>query len=172
MGVDRSNERVEIQRGDDDFDLSKLDTPKFGKIDPANTPHQGGNTWAGGTGGYNTAGLGGIGGPFRLDAGHDVKQMSDQAKAQVPEEIKKKARQIAQKEYQKRLKEIDMSEHDASQYEKMYNKIGKQVTMLKNVIESLQAKEKERQWAKNQTSGDLDDGKLIEGITGEKNIFR
>ena len=36
----------------------------------------GGNTWAGGTGGRDTAGLGGIGGPYRLDAGHNVQQVS------------------------------------------------------------------------------------------------
>ena len=37
----------------------------------------------GGTGGYNTAGLGGVGGPFRVDAGHDVHQIPDSAKEQV-----------------------------------------------------------------------------------------
>lgn len=31
---------------------------------------------------------------------------------------------------------------------------------------------KERQWLKNQTHGDLDDGRIIEGLTGEKNIYR
>ena len=32
------------------------DGPKHGKIDKSNNPHVGGNTWAGGTGGSNTAG--------------------------------------------------------------------------------------------------------------------
>lgn len=35
----------------------KADGPKQGKIDPKNAPHHGGNTWAGGTGGSNTAGM-------------------------------------------------------------------------------------------------------------------
>jgi hypothetical protein len=38
-------------------------TAKHGKEDPNNDPHVGGNTWAGGTGGRDTAGLGGKGGP-------------------------------------------------------------------------------------------------------------
>jgi hypothetical protein len=42
--------------------------PKHGKIDPENTPHVGGNTWAGGSGGRDTAGLGGKGGTYRHDA--------------------------------------------------------------------------------------------------------
>ena len=56
-------------------------------MDPSNAPHIGGNTWAGGTGGRDTAGLGGKGGPYRLDAGHDVFQLSDQEKQAVPEEV-------------------------------------------------------------------------------------
>ena len=47
----------------------------MGKIDPTGNPHVGGNQWAGGTGGRDTAGLGGRGGPYRLDAGHDVHQV-------------------------------------------------------------------------------------------------
>ncbi|KPJ19943.1 Uncharacterized protein KIAA0564-like [Papilio machaon] len=53
-----------------------VSSPKYGKDDPDNKPHVGGNTWAGGTGGRDTAGLGGKGGPYRLDKGHDVHQVS------------------------------------------------------------------------------------------------
>ena len=36
--------------------VGDLDSPKHGKIDPTGAPHVGGNTWAGGTGGRDTAG--------------------------------------------------------------------------------------------------------------------
>ena len=36
----------------------------------------------------------------------------------------------------------------------------------------IQAKSKERQWLKHQMTGELDDMKLIEGLTGEKNIYK
>ncbi|WKY14985.1 hypothetical protein Q1695_000475 [Nippostrongylus brasiliensis] len=169
---DEQNLRLEFEREADAFDISKLDDPKIGKFDPANAPHHGGNQWMGGTGGYSTAGLGGVGGPFRLDAGHDVHQMPESAKRQVPEHILKKAREIAKAEYQKKLKEIAMSEYDADAYMSLWDKIEKHSIHLRTVIEQLEAKKKERQWARHQTSGDLDDGKLIEGITGEKNIYR
>ena len=39
-------------------------------------------------------------------------------------------------------------------------------------VRMLQAKGKEREWLKHQTYGDLDEAKLIEGITGEKAIYR
>lgn len=37
---------------------------------------------------------------------------------------------------------------------------------------TFQAKGKERQWLKNQTYGDLDDAKLIDGLTGEKSVYK
>ena len=59
------------------------------QVDDKNAPHVGGNTWAGGTGGRDTAGLGGKGGPYRLDAGHDVHQLSDEEKNNIPDEVRK-----------------------------------------------------------------------------------
>lgn len=50
--------------------------PKFGRWDDNNEPHVGGNQWAGGTGGSDTAGLGGRGGPFRLDRGESTTSLS------------------------------------------------------------------------------------------------
>ena len=81
----------------------------FHQVDPNNEPHVGGNTWAGGTGGRDTAGLGGKGGPYRLDAGHDVFQLSDEEKNAVPEEVMRAARGMGQKAFKERLRIL--SEH-------------------------------------------------------------
>lgn len=72
VGTELENSlRVEYTR----FSGKDVTAPKHGKEDPKNEPHVGGNTWAGGTGGRDTAGLGGKGGPYRLDKGHDVHQV-------------------------------------------------------------------------------------------------
>lgn len=71
-------------------------SPKHGKVDPKNTPHTGGNTWAGGTGGSDTAGLGGRGGPYRLDAGHHVTQVDEAEKMDVSDEARRAAKAMAQ----------------------------------------------------------------------------
>ena len=60
----------------------------------------------GGTGGRGTAGLGGLGGPYRLDGGSNVFQVSDEMKAQVPEDVLKAARQMSRKAYEERLRQI------------------------------------------------------------------
>ncbi|XP_023163601.1 von Willebrand factor A domain-containing protein 8 isoform X2 [Drosophila hydei] len=146
--------------------------PKFGKLDPKNEPHVGGNTWAGGSGGRDTAGLGGKGGPFRFDKSHTVYQLTDEEKADIPEEIKQAARAMNRKLYEQKLQEIKMSAHDHRLYAQFSEANQKQVLQLKNMLETLQSKSKERQWQKYQTYGDVDDTRLIEGITGEKNIYR
>jgi hypothetical protein len=56
----------------------ELNAPKHGKED--DEEHHGGNTFAGGTGGRDTAGLGGVGGPYRLAKKENtrVEQLSDE----------------------------------------------------------------------------------------------
>nr|CAD7453760.1 unnamed protein product [Timema tahoe] len=149
-----------------------VNAPKHGKVDEKGDPHVGGNTWAGGTGGRDTAGLGGKGGPYRLDAGHKVHQVSQEEKDAVPEHVKRAAHDMAQRAFKQRLREIQMSEYDATLYSKFSDAVSRQVQALRVILGTLQAKAKERQWMKHQTSGELDDAKLIEGLTGERNIYR
>lgn len=112
------------------------------------------------------------GGPYRLDKGHKVHQLSDQEKDNIPEHVKKAAREMNRKAFADKLKEIKMSPYDHSIYESFSLPVQKQVQQLRNILNSLQAKSKERLWQRHQTSGELDDAKLIEGITGERNIYR
>ena len=86
--------------------------PKHGKVDEQGNPHVGGNTWAGGSGGSDTAGLGGRGGPYRLDGGHPVHQVSDADKAAVSAESRAAAAEMAKEALAARLEEIDMSARD------------------------------------------------------------
>lgn len=149
-----------------------LDEPKHGKEDPNNDPHVGGNTWAGGTGGSDTAGLGGRGGPYRLYKGHKVHQVSQAAKDQVTEEAKRKARAIAQRELDKRLEDIDMGKSEWKSYQRYLSRIQQETDQLRSILQHTTANAKERTWIKHQSSGELDDAKLIDGIAGEKLIFK
>jgi hypothetical protein len=65
-----------------------------------------------------------------------------------------------------------MSEYDADAYNQLAVRIRKQVRMLRGIIDSLESRKHDREWAKHQTSGDFDDAKIIEGMTGDKNIYR
>ncbi|KAJ7057255.1 AAA domain-containing protein [Mycena amicta] len=108
--------------------------------------HSGGNRWAGGTGGRDTAGMGGRGGYKRIYKGGDIKQVSDALKEQVPDHIREKAREMALQELQRRFLAATQS-HMVSLYD---------------LLEHLAAKEEERVWVKRQTDGELDDSRLTE----------
>ncbi|KAG2378887.1 hypothetical protein C9374_008035 [Naegleria lovaniensis] len=147
--------------------------PKHGKED--DLPHVGGNTFAGGSGGSDTAGLGGFGGPYRLaKKGNPVLQVSDEVKKKVSKEILERARKMAEEAYQKRLQEIDMSKDEMNLYAQYKNNVTQQIDQLRKTLSSLKWKdeEEERVWVKNQTSGEIDDNKIVEGIVGEKNIYK
>ena len=65
-----------------------------------------------------------------------------------------------------------MSEYDAEMYEAFSLRVRRQVQSLRVILDSLQAKGEERVWHRHQTSGELDDTKLIEGLTGERAIYK
>ena len=149
-----------------------LDAPKFGQWDDKNEAHVGGSNWAGGTGGSNTAGLGGRGGPYRLDRGHKVHQVTDEAKAAVSEEAATVARELAEKGLEDKLREIDMSSGEWEMYHGLASPIKSSVANLRNTLASAASKKAERTWLKRQSHGELDDSRLVDGIVGEKNVFK
>lgn len=148
------------------------DLPKHGKEDPKNAPHVGGNTWAGGTGGSDTAGLGGRGGPYRLDKGHAVHQVSDEDKAHVSEESRRKAAKMAQEALQKRLQEISMGQTDYDLFKRYSVSVEMPVRVLKDALLELLQRKKERVWLRMQSHGELDEDKIVDGLAGERLIFK
>lgn len=151
---------------------TRASSPKHGKVDPENKPHVGGNQWAGGTGGSDTAGLGGRGGPYRLDLGHPVHQISEEMKQQVSEEAKERARQMAEEALTKKLKELDMGELDWQRYDSIRSEVDESINQLRSHLKDLKKRCEERIWLKNQSSGELDENKIIDALSGEKDIFK
>ncbi|KAH9643451.1 hypothetical protein HF086_002570 [Spodoptera exigua] len=98
--------------------------------------------------------------------------LSEAEKDDVPEHVKKAAREMNRKAFEERLKEIKMSEFDANLYGQFHRAVQQQIGALRGVLAELQAKKKERHWSRHQTSGELDDGKIIEGLAGERSIYR
>ncbi|KAI5120535.1 hypothetical protein M0805_004543 [Coniferiporia weirii] len=175
LGIDAAREATKKQIKDVKFEPSgstELKEPKFGKEDEKNEEHSGGNTWAGGTGGRDTAGLGGRGGYMRLFKGHDIKQVSDKLKNDVPDSVREKAREMARQELERRLKELNMSIGEAKEYSNLLAEVQEHIAELFDLLENLSAREEERVWVKRQTDGELDDSRLTEGLTGEATVYK
>ncbi|KAG6885080.1 hypothetical protein C0993_006041 [Termitomyces sp. T159_Od127] len=172
LGLDAARKATKKKIKDIEFEPSKTDLgqPKEGKHD--DKEHSGGNTYAGGTGGRDTAGMGGRGGYKRLWKGGDIKQVPEALKDNVPNHIKEKAREMAREELKRRLEELDMSFSEAKAYGTILTATQAHMLSLYNLLEHLAAKEEERVWLKRQTDGELDDTRLTEGLTGEATVYK
>lgn len=151
---------------------TSLSEPKEGKTDPKNEPHTGGNKWKGGTGGRDTAGLGGRGGYERYFAGHEIKQVNDELKKDVPDHIKQQARAMAQKALAEKLADQGLTAHEGATYHKYKMELMPQIQHLVNVLNDLQANAKERTWLTRQQEGELDERRLTNALTGERSVFK
>ena len=151
---------------------TRTSSPRHGKVDPNNEPHVGGNTWAGGTGGSDTAGLGGRGGPYRLDSGHPVHQVSDEMKAEVSEEAQQKAREMAAEALEQKLKDLDMGQLDWERYNYLHDQVDTQIQQLHVLLKDIKRRKQERIWLKRQSTGELDDSRLVDALAGEKDVFK
>lgn len=160
--------RVEYEpKGD-----TSLTKPKEGKHDPKNEPHVGGNTWAGGTGGRDTAGLGGRGGYQRLYKGHKIHQVPERLKRDVPEELQAEAREMAKKALEEKLAEDRLSQEEAQFMQSLKANVEPQVSHLANILNGLTAQEHERRWLVRQQDGQLDERRLTDGLVGERAVFK
>jgi von Willebrand factor A domain-containing protein 8 len=75
---------------------------------------------------------------------------------------------MAQKALSERLKEIGMTQHQLDDYLQFRSAVAQQIDQLRNIIQSLQTRGKERTWIRHRTSGDLDDAKLIDALSGDR----
>jgi MoxR-like ATPase len=148
----------------------RLAGPKHGKWD--GKEHHGGGTFAGGTGGRDTAGLGGRGGPYRLDAGYDVHQVDDEVKEAVPEEVRRAAKMMAAQALADRLHEIGLTNEQGDAYARMVAAVERPLRQVRTLFQRAQARQRERVWLGHQTDGDLDERRLVDALTGESTVFR
>ena len=59
---------------------------------------------------------------------------------------------MAEKAFRERLREIDMSQYDHELYTKYFEGVKRPIQQLRNILDGLEAKKKERQWLKHQVN--------------------
>ena len=107
-----------------------------------------------------------------MDRGHQVRQVSDKAKEEVSKQAKLAAKQIAKKALEDHLRKIGMGKEDYGMYKDFSANIQKEVSRLKSILATVESRSIERGWLKRQSYGDIDDAKLVDGITGDKYIYK
>ena len=117
------------------------------------------------------SGLGGRGGPYRLDKGHEVHQVPVHMK-QMSEAARQQASLLAAEAHAKRLEEIAMGQGDYQRYQRVKQSVLLEIEQLQHLFNEITQRSKERIWLRRQSHGDLDDTRLIDGITGDRLIFK
>jgi hypothetical protein len=101
-----------------------------------------------------------------------VHQVSDADKAAVSKESRDAAAAMAKKAFEARLDEIAMGKNDYQLYQMYRNTIAPQVAQLKEILADISSRGKERVWLRNQSQGNLDDSKLVDGLSGDRLVFK
>jgi hypothetical protein len=93
-------------------------------------------------------------------------------KQDVDDDVKKAAKEIREKAWKQLLEQMEMTPLAAEQYLKYKTAVETETRELRVTLDGLDAKSNERVWMKNQVVGDIDDNRLIDGITGERAIYK
>ncbi|KAF9184077.1 von Willebrand factor A domain-containing protein 8 [Haplosporangium sp. Z 767] len=102
----------------------------------------------------------------------DVSKLDIRTNAPPPKLVSDAQIEMHNMTMRKHLASMDMTAADAKIYMAYMENVQREIRELRVILESIEAKNKERVWLKNQSSGDLDDTKLIEGLTGDHNIYK
>lgn len=103
---------------------------------------------------------------------HPTHQISDADKAAVSKESRDAAAAMAKAAFEARLNEISMGKHDFAMYQQYRSNISLQVAQLREILHDITSRGKERVWLRNQSQGNLDDSKLVDGLSGERLVFK
>ncbi|KAJ3223480.1 von Willebrand factor A domain-containing protein 8 [Clydaea vesicula] len=122
---------------------------------------EGGNEGAAG-------GSGGTGGPGsaepslegRKSGTIDVSNFKFRLPGEIPKEITEARRDLHDLAMKKRLQQLGMTGRDMETFQKYHQNVKREITELRRILETVEAKNKERVWLRNQSTGDLDDSKL------------
>lgn len=136
-----------------------------------------------GGGGKGKGGGGGSGGGNEFEFREDLLHFDGVSDAQSDEtidpasvpydaELVREALETAKAALSVQQKTFELTDVDESQYAEVYSSVQQEILQLRVVLEGLESKEKERVWLKNQVHGDLDDNRLVDGATGDKNVYK
>nr|KAJ3422949.1 WD repeat-containing protein 92 [Polyrhizophydium stewartii] len=137
-----------------------------------------------GSGGEGSGGAGGSGGKGegsgnarpgeegRQSGTVDLASFRLRTAEELPQAITDAQMELHRKAMETRLQKLQMSAKDMAAFAKLRSNVQREIRELRVILESVEAKNKERIWLRNKTSGDIDDTKLVEGLAGERAIYR
>ena len=74
---------------------------------------------------------------MRLNKGHNIMQISDELKKQVPDETRERAREMAKAELERRLEQLNLSAGEAKEYSGLLSPVQAHIAGLLDLLESM-----------------------------------
>lgn len=171
--VEENLEFDELEEGEDDLEDFEDDDQ-----DDDST-----NDGAGGLGGRSSGrrGKGGRGGRGRKGQGGrgsggrgKGSGKSDGAKRarQEAEKVIKEARERAAEVRKIQKMKLELKDFDHAKYDELFKVVEKEIMQLRVILQSIEARERERTWLRGKVVGEFDDNKIVDLAIGEKNVFK
>lgn len=120
--------------------------------------------------------------PFPVDRFQELQDrvgeaLTGRARVQVLEEerspeVLAQVRAAKEAAWRRLLQKMDMDEGDMRKYTAYKDMVMSDVRRLRGVLQSVEARKNERSWLVSRDSGELDDNRLVEGLTGSRNVYK
>eukprot|EP01046_Picozoa_sp_COSAG06_P015345 COSAG06_NODE_978_length_11240_cov_3.328606_5_plen_181_part_00 len=65
-----------------------------------------------------------------------------------------------------------MNEAEFDAYDAVLDSVSKEIVQLRLVLDAAESRQQEREWQKFQLDGELDDARLVDGVAGERHVYR
>lgn len=65
-----------------------------------------------------------------------------------------------------------MNEAEIDAYDAVLDSVAKEIVQLRLVLDAAESRQQEREWQKFQLDGELDDARLVDGVAGERHVYR
>lgn len=98
--------------------------------------------------------------------------LTEDQKKEVSEDWHRQAQKMADEAYAHRLKELSLAPASEREYSELRDAVAAQIAAMRIVLQSHEAKQHERTWQKQKTHGELDEGRIVDGIVGSQTIYR
>jgi len=92
--------------------------------------------------------------------------------AEAMREAKQVAKKISEESWKSLLEDLEMNPQDSNIYLRYVESVRPEINELRATLDSMQAKQNERVWLRNKDAGDLDERRLIDGLTGDRNVYK
>lgn len=92
--------------------------------------------------------------------------------AEIGQDALDAAKKMADAAYLERLEELELAGHDAKEHDKYADAVAAQVARLRIVLREHETRSLERVWLKGRPQGELDEARLVDGLTGASAIYK